>query len=69
LWAIGTQIVLLNPVSFVLYICATFKFFNERIPEEEMNLVEFFGTDYIDYASRTRTWMPFVDTWADKLEN
>ena len=68
LWAIGTQIVLLNPVSFVLYIFATVKFFNDRIPYEEMKLFEFFGTDYINYAKRTRTWMPFVDTWADKLE-
>ena len=68
LWAIGTQIVLLNPVSFLAYIYATRMFFNERIPIEEMKLVEFFGDDYIDYAKRVPTRMPFIDTWADKQE-
>ncbi len=56
---------LLNPVSFLAYIYATRTFFNDRILEEEMKLVEFFGDDYINYAKRVRTWMPFIATWAD----
>jgi len=68
MWAIGTQIVLMNPVSLILYIFATVKFFSDRIPYEEMKLYEFFGNDYIHYAKKTRTWMPFVSTWADKID-
>jgi protein-S-isoprenylcysteine O-methyltransferase len=56
----------MNPISLIGYLFATYRFFNDRIPDEERALVDFFGHQYIDYAKRVPTLMPFVSTWADK---
>ena len=42
-WALGTQLVLGNPVSLVFYAFAAYAFFKDRIPYEEYKLAEFFG--------------------------
>lgn len=60
LWALGTQILLLNPVSIVLFLVLLWKFFSERIKDEEIYLVAFFGNDYIEYRKKTPTLIPFI---------
>jgi protein-S-isoprenylcysteine O-methyltransferase len=59
-WCLGTQVVLINPVSWVGFYFASVKFFVDRVPDEELLLEEFFGEDYIDYALRTPIWIPEV---------
>ncbi|KAF7355412.1 Protein-S-isoprenylcysteine O-methyltransferase [Mycena sanguinolenta] len=59
-WALGTQLVLLNPVSFVLYSGAMWRFFFYRVKAEERALVAFFGEEYEKYRKRVGTWIPFV---------
>lgn len=60
LWAVGTQIVLTNVLCMPLWFYAAIKFFYDRVDEEEYYLMEFFGDEYIEYASRTPIGIPFV---------
>eukprot|EP00891_Asterochloris_glomerata_P002489 jgi/Astpho2/2489/Aster-04210 len=60
IWAIGTQLILVNPLCAAGFICTSWKFFSERIRIEEAQLEEFFGTAYTSYARRTATWIPFI---------
>eukprot|EP01114_Cavostelium_apophysatum_P008087 TRINITY_DN2036_c0_g3_i1.p1 TRINITY_DN2036_c0_g3~~TRINITY_DN2036_c0_g3_i1.p1 ORF type:complete len:229 (-),score=27.15 TRINITY_DN2036_c0_g3_i1:31-717(-) len=59
-WAIATQVLLSNPISIVLYAYASWKFFSDRIQEEESTLVQFFGQDYVNYRSKTPIGIPGI---------
>ncbi|XP_028663250.1 protein-S-isoprenylcysteine O-methyltransferase [Erpetoichthys calabaricus] len=59
-WSIGTQVLLCNPVCLIGYTLVSWRFFRERIEEEEMTLVHFFGQDYLDYKRRVPTGLPFI---------
>ena len=65
LWAIGTQVLLGNPICVGLYCYAAWLFFKDRIPFEEHQLVKFFGPDYIAYAKRVPHRMPFIRSYFD----
>ena len=56
----GTQLVLCNPICFIAYVSASWKFFKERIWEEELTLRNFFGEEYIKYQKRVGTGLPFI---------
>ena len=59
-WSIGTQILLSNPVCLVGYAIATWRFFEDRINDEEVFLVSFFGEDYVDYKKKVGSGIPFI---------
>ncbi|KAJ7682687.1 ICMT-domain-containing protein [Mycena polygramma] len=59
-WALGTQLVLQNPVSFVLYAGVMWRFFYYRTRAEERALISFFGDQYVQYRKRVGTLIPFV---------
>jgi protein-S-isoprenylcysteine O-methyltransferase len=75
-WGLGTQVILGNTVSFVVYAGVLWYFFYKRITrtsftprgkavwliglDEEKHLVNFFGDDYKAYRARTRVWIPFI---------
>ncbi|KAF8165244.1 Isoprenylcysteine carboxyl methyltransferase family-domain-containing protein [Crassisporium funariophilum] len=59
-WAIGTQLVLQNPLTFILFAALLWKFFYYRTRAEEKALVKFFGDEYINYRRRVGTKIPFV---------
>ncbi|KAF8812545.1 ICMT-domain-containing protein [Phlegmacium glaucopus] len=59
-WALGTQLVLQNPLTFVLFTILLWRFFYYRTRAEEKALVKFFGDDYINYRRRVGTKIPFV---------
>lgn len=61
-WAIGTQLLLCNPICLCFYTYASWTFFNQRIPYEEELLQEFFKQEYMDYAQRTVIGIPFVSS-------
>ncbi|CCE63295.1 hypothetical protein TPHA_0E02030 [Tetrapisispora phaffii CBS 4417] len=60
-WAIGTQMMLLNPISFVLFSFVLWRFFSKRINYEEKYLVEFFGKKYLDYKKTVPVRIPFIN--------
>ena len=62
-WAVGTQLLLANPLALVAYTGATFYFFYDRIPYEEELLVHFFGSEYKAYRKRTWIGIPLM-AWA-----
>jgi protein-S-isoprenylcysteine O-methyltransferase len=59
-WSIGTQLVLNNRISTVLFALAGWSFFSRRIPYEEQSLVHLFGDEYYQYALRTYVGIPFI---------
>jgi len=59
-WAVGTQMVLLNPVCFIGYLIASWRFFNDRIIFEEITLLNFFGAEYHKYQQKVPTGLPFI---------
>jgi protein-S-isoprenylcysteine O-methyltransferase len=58
-WAIGTQLLLGNIVSPMLFAAASYRFFSVRIPYEEQHLERLFGTSYVRYKVQVGTWMGF----------
>lgn len=61
-WALGTQMILLNPICFVLFMFVAWNFFQERIPYEEDILITFFGQDYHKYRNKVPVGIPFIKT-------
>lgn len=59
-WAVGTQIMLCNPVSSVLFLWAAWTFFKQRIPYEEETLKQQYRGYYEDYMKRTWIGIPFI---------
>lgn len=64
-WSIGTQVLLANPLCTVAYAVASWKFFNERVKDEEMYLIHFFEQQYIDYIMEVPTRLPFINGMQD----
>ncbi|KAG5672377.1 hypothetical protein PVAND_002509 [Polypedilum vanderplanki] len=60
-WSIATQLIMANPICFVLYLIASWLFFKERIHTEEITLLNFFGQEYVQYQQRTKTGLPFIN--------
>lgn len=66
-WALGTQLLLGNPVATLAFAWALQSFFSQRIrgrshthPVEETLLHRFFGSAYADYCRRVPAGVPFV---------
>ncbi|KAF8076508.1 Isoprenylcysteine carboxyl methyltransferase family-domain-containing protein [Lyophyllum atratum] len=59
-WALGTQLVLQNHLTFILFTILLWRFFYYRTRAEENALTRFFGDDYVKYRQRVGTKIPFV---------
>ena len=59
-WAVGTQVLLGNPLAVVFFAVTLWRFFYHRIQGEEKYLIEFFGQDYVSYKKRVGTGLPFM---------
>lgn len=59
-WAVGTQIMLLNPICTLLFTILSYMFFKDRITYEEKTLIDFFGDQYRDYRKKVKLWMPIM---------
>ncbi|KAK6054885.1 isoprenylcysteine carboxyl methyltransferase family protein [Cooperia oncophora] len=60
MWSIGTQLILCNPLCLCGYAYVSWHFFNERIYDEERDLINFFGQQYINYRRSVWVGVPFV---------
>lgn len=60
MFALGTQMFLLNPICTVAYILALESFFRGRVHMEERLLARFFGQDYSMYKQRVPSGLPFI---------
>lgn len=59
-WSVGTQVILCNPLCTLGYAVASWRFFRQRVVEEEITLLNFFGEDYVAYQRRVPTGLPFI---------
>ncbi|KAE9397116.1 ICMT-domain-containing protein [Gymnopus androsaceus JB14] len=59
-WAMGTQLVLQNPLCFILYFVLLWRFFYARTRTEERTLIKFFGDEYVKYRDSVGTMIPFI---------
>lgn len=59
-WSTGTQVMLCNPICVLGYTIASWRFFRERIEEEELSLIHFFAEDYVEYKKKVPTGLPFI---------
>jgi uncharacterized membrane protein len=59
-WALGSQLMMMNPVCIVAFTGVLQYFFSDRIQYEEGCLIRFFGQAYRDYQARTHTGIPFI---------
>jgi protein-S-isoprenylcysteine O-methyltransferase len=60
LWAIGTQFLMGNLICFIGFIFALYFFFKERIEEEEIFLIEFYGEEYLKYKNDVWEFFPGI---------
>ncbi|KAM3824128.1 protein-S-isoprenylcysteine O-methyltransferase isoform 1-T1 [Vipera latastei] len=51
-WSIGTQVLLCNPICLVGYTLVSWRFFRDRVEEEERALIHFFGEEYLAYKEK-----------------
>ncbi|XP_010067031.1 protein-S-isoprenylcysteine O-methyltransferase A isoform X1 [Eucalyptus grandis] len=61
IWSVGSQIMLCNPVSTIVFAVVVWHFFSTRIPYEEYFLRQFFGREYEEYAQTVPSGVPFVN--------
>lgn len=66
-WAVGTQLVLGNPVSSTLYALAAWTFFRHRITYEEDTLCHLFPGKYEAYAATSYIGIPFVQLFCEDM--
>nr|CAD7447197.1 unnamed protein product [Timema bartmani]CAD7460502.1 unnamed protein product [Timema tahoe] len=59
-WSLGTQLILLNPLCFLVYTVISWRFFHDRVWIEEITLLKFFGEDYYRYQQQVGTGLPFI---------
>jgi len=59
-WSIGSQILLCNPICTVAFAVVSWRFFNERIEEEECFLLRFFGQRYKEYKDNVGVGIPGI---------
>lgn len=68
-WAVGSQILMLNPICTILFAITSYRFFKYRIAYEEQTLIEFFGTQYLSYKEKVGLWMPIWDLTPEEDED
>lgn len=59
-WSIASQVVLVNPICIVGFTYASWRFFEDRIKDEEEALIRFFGEKYLDYKKRVPSGIPYL---------
>eukprot|EP01094_Clydonella_sp_ATCC50884_P012388 TRINITY_DN2245_c0_g1_i1.p1 TRINITY_DN2245_c0_g1~~TRINITY_DN2245_c0_g1_i1.p1 ORF type:complete len:263 (+),score=88.49 TRINITY_DN2245_c0_g1_i1:48-791(+) len=59
-FTIGLQVILGNPVCTPAFAYVSYKFFKDRIEDEETHLIEFFQEDYVKYRAAVPTLIPGI---------
>jgi protein-S-isoprenylcysteine O-methyltransferase len=60
IWALSSQIMLLNPISLLVYYITLKRFFEDRIEMEEEYLAEFFGPSWYEYTQNVPSGTEFL---------
>jgi protein-S-isoprenylcysteine O-methyltransferase len=60
IWCVGCQILCMNFICIVGFTLVLWNFFNQRIKEEELMLISFFGDEYLEYKKCTPILIPCI---------
>ena len=60
IWAVGTQLLLCNPLCTLAFAAAAWRFFDRRIRVEERLLASFFGDAWQQYRARVPSGIPGI---------
>jgi len=60
-FSVCSQIMIKNVISSISFTIVLWRFFLDRISDEEHTLIYFFGKEYLKYKEETRTNIPFVN--------
>ena len=60
IFAVGTQIALKNPITICGFVAVLWRFFSDRIEDEEEALCRMFPNEYDEYRKKTPTYIPFI---------
>ncbi|ETE57662.1 Protein-S-isoprenylcysteine O-methyltransferase, partial [Ophiophagus hannah] len=53
-------VLLCNPVCLIGYTLVSWRFFRDRVEEEERALIHFFGEEYLAYKKKVPSGLPFI---------
>mmetsp|Transcript_4292 Transcript_4292/g.6284 ORF Transcript_4292/g.6284 Transcript_4292/m.6284 type:complete len:269 (+) Transcript_4292:65-871(+) len=59
-WSVGTQLMMGNFITSILFAGASWVFFHRRIPYEEQTLLRLFPDEYPQYMEKTSIGIPFI---------
>lgn len=59
-WAVGSQVLLGNVLAVPIFFAASVLFFRHRVALEEDALLAWYKGEYVEYASRVSSMLPFV---------
>ena len=61
IWSVGIEVMCFNPLCIIGFTYILFKFFKNRIQNEEEFLIRFFGMEYIKYRKEVGVLIPFIN--------
>lgn len=61
MFSVSSQLLIKNPISAVIFTLVLWRFFLERILEEELTLLKFFKGEYLDYKREVGTYIPLIE--------
>jgi protein-S-isoprenylcysteine O-methyltransferase len=64
-FSISSQLLIKNPLSSCIFTIVLWRFFLERILDEEITLLKFFNQDYLDYKREVGTYIPMIGKLVD----
>lgn len=64
-FSVFSQLAVKNFLSALFFTIVLWRFFLDRIIEEEYTLLYIFGEDYLRYKEEVPTWIPFVGSIVD----
>ena len=64
-FSVSSQLLIKNPLSAVLFTFVLWRFFMQRILDEEITLLKFFNQEYLDYKREVGTHIPLIGKMVD----
>jgi protein-S-isoprenylcysteine O-methyltransferase len=64
-FSVSSQLMIKNPISSVIFTLVLWRFFLNRILDEEITLLKFFNGEYLDYKRDVGTHIPMIGKMVD----
>lgn len=64
-FSVSSQMLIKNPISTIVFTLVLWRFFLDRILDEEITLLKFFNQEYLDYKKDVGTHIPMIGKMVD----